>query len=150
MSEKGKKRNVVSKMIKIDGEMLRRAIYDRDLVPMNMSKEIGMNNSYVSHCIGEGSISPGSARMLEVMFGIKPEEYFWKEPEPEPEPVKEMDQMCLSGMLEEAKTCKEEFIQSDEFWKTLKMVITSAVYEAVSRTYNEPWKNETGAANAGN
>lgn len=142
MSEKGKKRNTVSKMIKIDGEMLRRAIYDRDLVPMNMSKEMGMNNSYVSHCIGEGSISPGSARMIEVMFGIKPEEYFYKEPEPEPEPV-----------VEEPAAEEPEVVipkVDEEFWERLNQTIYRAVYGALKRVYNEPYKPGSEAQNAGN
>lgn len=143
MSEKGKKRNVVSKMIKIDGEMLRRAIYDRDLVPMNMSKEMGMNNSYVSHCIGEGSISPGSARMLEVMFGIKPEEYFWKEPEPKPEPQNE-------AVAETVQKVNEALHLGDDFWIRLCRTINVAVYEAVHKAWNEPYKPGSEAQNAGN
>lgn len=139
MSEKGKKRNVVSKMIRIDGEKLRRAIYDRDLVPMNMSKEMGMNNSYVSHCIGEGSISPGSARMIEVMFGIKPEEYFWKE---EPEPVVE------EPAAEEPSVVMPK--ADEEFWERLNQTIYRAVYGALKRVYNEPYKPGSEATNAGN
>lgn len=142
MSEKGKKRNTVSKMIKIDGEMLRRAIYDRDLVPTNMSKEMGMNNCYVSHCIGEGSISPGSARMIEVMFGIKPEEYFWKEPEPEPEPVVE------EPAAEEPAVVMPKV--DEEFWERLNQTIYRAVYGALKRVYNEPYKPGSEAQNAGN
>lgn len=143
MSEKGKKRNVVSKMIKIDGEMLRRAIYDRNLVPMKMSQEMGMNNSYVSHCIGEGSISPGSARMLEVMFGIKPEEYFWKEPEPEPEPVVEEPTAEEPAAVVMPKV-------DEEFWERLNQTIYRAVYGALKRVYNEPYKPGSEGQNAGN
>ena len=139
MSEKGKKRNVVSKMIKIDGEMLRRAIYDRNLVPMNMSKEMGMNNSYVSHCIGEGSISPGSARMLEVMFGIKPEEYFWKEPEP-----------VMEVPATEERTAVVMPELNEEFWERLNQTIYRAVYGALKRVYNEPYKPGIEVQNAGN
>ena len=141
MSEKGKKRNTVSKMIRIDGEMLRRAIYDRDLVPMNMSKEMGMNNSYVSHCIGEGTISPGSARMLEVMFGIKPEEYFYKEPEPEPQ---------NEVVAETVQKVNEALRLSDDFWIRLCRTINVAVYEAVHKAWNEPYKPGSEAQNAGN
>ena len=141
MSEKGKKRNVVSKMIRIDGEMLRRAIYDRNLVPMNMSKEMGMNNSYVSHCIGEGSISPGSARMLEVMFGIKPEEYFYKEPEPEPQ---------NEAVAETVQKVNEALHLGDDFWIRLCRTINVAVYEAVHKAWNEPYKPGSEGQNAGN
>ena len=141
MSEKGKKRNVVSKMIRIDGEMLRRAIYDRDLVPTNMSKEMGMNNSYVSHCIGEGSISPGSARMLEVMFGIKPEEYFYKEPEPEPQ---------NEAVAETVQKVNEALHLGDDFWIRLCRTINVAVYEAVHKAWNEPYKPGSEGQNAGN
>lgn len=143
MSEKGKKRNVVSKMIKIDGEMLRRAIYDRDLVPMNMSKEMGMNNSYVSHCIGEGSISPGSARMIEVMFGTKPEEYFYREPEP----VKEEPENEIPVTEEPAVVMPKV---DEEFWERLNQTIYRAVYGALKRVYNEPYKPGSEAQNAGN
>lgn len=143
MSEKGKKRNVVSKMIKIDGEMLRRAIYDRNLVPMKMSQEMGMNNSYVSHCIGEGSISPGSARMLEVMFGIKPEEYFWKEPEP----VKEEPENEIPVTEEPAVVMPKV---DEEFWERLNQTIYRAVYGALKRVYNEPYKPGSEGQNAGN
>lgn len=142
MSEKGKKRNVVSKMIKIDGEMLRRAIYDRNLVPMKMSQEMGMNSCYISHCMGDGSISPGPARMLEVMFGIKPEEYFYKEPEPEPEPV-----------VEEPAAEEPEVVipkVDEEFWERLNQTIYRAVYGALKRVYNEPYKPGSEAQNAGN
>ena len=142
MSEKGKKRNTVSKMIRIDGEKLRRAIYDRDLVPMKISQEMGMNNSYVSHCIGEGTISPGSARMLEVMFGIKPEEYFWKEPEPEPEPV-------VDGHTTEEPAVVMPKVD-EEFWERLSQTIYRAVYGALKRVYNEPYKPGSEAQNAGN
>lgn len=138
MSEKGKKRNVVSKMIKIDGEKLRRAIYDRNLVPMKMSQEMGLNSCYVSHCMGEGTISPGSARMLEVMFGIKPEEYFWKEPEPEPEPVVEGPAAVVMPEVNE------------EFWERLNQTIYRAVYGALKRVYNEPYKPGSEVPNAGN
>lgn len=141
MSEKGKKRNTVSKMIKIDGEMLRRAIYDRDLVPMKMSQEMGMNNSYVSHCIGEGSISPGSARMLEVMFGIKPEEYFWKESEPEPQ---------NEAVAETVQQVNEALHLGDDFWIRLCRTINVAVYEAVHKAWNEPYKPGSEGKNAGN
>lgn len=141
MSEKGKKRNTVSKMIKIDGELLRRAIYDRNLVPMNMSKEMGMNNSYVSHCIGEGSISPGSARMLEVMFGIKPEEYFYKEPEPEPQ---------NEAVAETVQKVNEALHLGDDFWIRLCRTINVAVYEAVHKAWNEPYKPGSEGQNAGN
>ena len=142
MSEKGKKRNVVSKMIKIDGEMLRRAIYDKGLVPTKMSQEMGLNNCYISHCIGEGSISPGSARMIEVMFGIKPEEYFYKEPEPEPEPVVE------EPAAEEPAVVMPKV--DEEFWERLNQTIYSAVYGALKRVYNEPYKPGSEAQNAGN
>lgn len=142
MSEKGKKRNTVSKMIRIDGEKLRRAIYDRDLVPMKMSQEMGLNNCYISHCIGERSISPGSARMLEVMFGIKPEEYFWKEPEPEPEPVVE------GPTTEEPAVVMPKV--DEEFWERLNQTIYRAVYGALKRVYNEPYKPGSEAQNAGN
>ena len=141
MSEKGKKRNVVSKMIRIDGEMLRRAIYDRDLLPTNMSKEMGMNNSYVSHCIGEGQISPGSARMLEVMFGIKPEEYFYKEPEPEPQ---------NEAVAETVQKVNEALHLGDDFWIRLCRTINVAVYEAVHKAWNEPYKPGSEGQNAGN
>lgn len=142
MSENGKKRNVVSKMIRIDGEMLRRSIYDKGLVPTKMSQEMGMNNCYVSHCIGEGSISPGSARMIEVMFGIKPEEYFWKEPEPEPEPVVE------EPAAEEPAVVMPKV--DEEFWERLNQTIYRAVYGALKRVYNEPYKPGSEAQNAGN
>ena len=140
MSEKGKKRNVVSKMIKIDGELLRRAIYDRNLVPMKMSQEMGMNNCYISHCMGDGSISPGPARMLEVMFGIKPEEYFYKEPEPEPiveEPAAEEPAVVMPKV-------------DEEFWERLNQTIYRAVYGALKRVYNEPYKPGSEGQNAGN
>lgn len=143
MSEKGKKRNVVSKMIRIDGEMLRRAIYDRNLYPMKMSQEMGMNNSYASHCIGEGQISPGSARMLELMFGIKPEEYFWKEPEPEPEPQND-------AVAETVQKVNEALHLSDDFWIRLCRTINVAVYEAVHKAWNEPYKPGSEGQNAGN
>ena len=143
MSETKRKRNTTSKMIRIDGEMLRRAIYDRDLVPMNMSKEMGMNNSYVSHCIGEGTISPGSARMLEVMFGIKPEEYFYKEPEPEPEPQNQ-------AVAETVQKVNEALHLGDDFWIRLCRTINVAVYEAVHKAWNEPYKPGSEAQNAGN
>ena len=141
MSEKGKKRNTVSKMIKIDGELLRRAIYDRNLVPMKMSQEMGMNNSYVSHCIGEGQISPGSARMLEVMFGIKPEEYFYKEPEPEPQ---------NEAVAETVQKVNEALHLGDDFWIRLCRTINVAVYEAVHKAWNEPYKPGSEGQNAGN
>ena len=142
MSEKGKKRNTVSKMIKIDGEMLRRAIYDKGLVPTKMSQEMGLNNCYVSHCIGEESISPGSSRMLEVMFGIKPEEYFYKEPEPEPEPIVE------EPAAEEPAVVMPKV--DEEFWERLKQTIYRAVYGALKRVYNEPYKPGSEGQNAGN
>lgn len=141
MSEKGKKRNRASKMVRIDSEMLRRAIYDRDLYPMKMSQEMGMNNSYVSHCIGEGQISPGSARMLEVMFGIKPEEYFWKEPEPEPQ---------NEAIAETVQQVNEALHLGDDFWIRLCRTINVAVYEAVKKAWNEPYKPGSEAQNAGN
>lgn len=141
MSEKGKKRNTVSKMIRIDGEMLRRAIYDRNLVPMKMSQEMGLNSCYISHCIGEGSISPGSARMIEVMFGIKPEEYFWKEPEPEP---------VMEVPATEERTAVVMPELNEEFWERLNQTIYRAVYGALKRVYNEPYKPGIEAQNAGN
>ena len=143
MSEKGKKRNVVSKMIKIDGEKLRKAIYDNGLVPSTISKEIGFNTCYISHAYNEGAISPAASRMLDVVYGIKPEEYFWKEPEPELEPQNEV-------VDETVQQVNEALHLGDDFWIRLCRTIYVAVYEAVHKAWNEPYKPGSEAQNAGN
>lgn len=129
MSGNMRKRNVISKMIKINGEMLRKAIYDRGLVPSNISKEMGFNSCYISHAYNEGVISPAVYRMLDVLYGIKPEEYLWKDPEPaKEEPVTVGTTAAVMPDLNEA------------FWDRLNQTIYRAVYGALKRVYNEPYR----------
>ena len=130
-----------TKLIKIDGEKLRASVEKRGLKQTDVSRGIGWEGSYISHCVARNTITAASMRMLEVLYDIKPEEYEYREPEP----VKD----TFNCVQNELFVAKEEYIQSDEFWKTLRMVIKSAVYEAVSQTYNEPFKKNTEDGYAG-
>ena len=112
-----------NRMMKIDGKKLQRELAKRCLIQKDVSKEIGYEQAYLAHCIARGTMRENTVVMLEKIYGIPRDEYTVKEETP---------------VIEEEQTNEAVNAFDDEFWKTLRMVISSAVYEAVHRAWNEP------------
>lgn len=112
------------KMVKIDGKKLKSAIAERRLEAMKISEAIGYERAYMSHCIMRGTMRESTILTLEKIYGISRDEYVVKEEPP---------------VIEKEQTNEAVPAFDDEFWKTLRMVISSAVYEAVHRAWNEPY-----------
>lgn len=133
--------NRETRMRKIDGDKLKELLEEREINKRELSQEMGFEASYVGHAIGRGEMNAGGMRVLEILTGISPADYEWKEEEPEPvvEPVPE--EIC-----EEPETNSVKIdIGSDEFMDKLGKCIYHAVYGAVKKAWNEKvtmWKGE--------
>lgn len=110
-------------MVKIDGRKLQKELAKRRIKQMDVSKEMGYEQAYMTHCIARGTMRENTILMLEKIYGIPRDEYVVKE---EPPVIKKEQSIEATNGFD------------DEFWKTLRMVIASAVYEAVHRAWNEP------------
>lgn len=113
-----------NRMVKIDGKKLQKELAKRCLRQNDVSLEIGYEQAYLAHCIARGTLRENTILMLEKIYGIPRDEYVVKEEPP---------------VIEKEQTSEAVPAFDDEFWKTLRMVISSAVYEAVHRAWNEPY-----------
>ncbi len=128
-------------MIEFDGQKLKEEIYKRNKMVGSLAEELGFERSYISHAISRNTIKRGSLMVVCKMLDIPVEDVLKKE-----EPKKQDEEQ-----EEEQKTDKnvifsfpKMFMNEDEFWKTLRMVILSSVTEAVRTVWNEPY---TGTGN---
>lgn len=63
-----------SRMLHIDGEKLRRELDKRGLLQTEASRGVGCCDSYISVCIKTNGIARQTAKVLEVVYGIKTED----------------------------------------------------------------------------
>lgn len=82
---------------------------------------MGYNLSYIGNTVARNKIAPSGARMLEVLFNIRLEEY-----------AKKQD-ATVEDVVE--KTIKEETTAID--YDKLYQIIYAAVYDAVKRVWSE-------------
>jgi hypothetical protein len=70
--------------IKIDGKKLKDAIKSRGLTCEQVSLETGRGRTYIAYSVCTGIIAISETLLLDKLYGIKPSEYEYVEPEPEP------------------------------------------------------------------
>ena len=107
----------------IDSAALRGIIVSRGWNLSTFSESLGYNKSYLSHALSAGWLSMPAVKMLEAMYGIKYEDYAYKEKEKE-------------NNKQEAEV-KEENMPAGLDYGVLYEVINKAVYEAVKKAWSE-------------
>ena len=83
------------KTIEVDGEKLELALRVRNLLLAEASQEMGYNRQYLTKRIKGGGIPLATAKMLELKYGIKPEDQapYVAEQRAEEEPKSNMNEL---------------------------------------------------------
>lgn len=114
-----------STMIDIDGQKLKKIIYQKlGKTNSGLSREFGGGTTFFSNMIARNKMSKRTANALEIMYGIKPEQYMKEKKEELPE---------HAGLLEvkEAETLTYEDI---------KRAMVEAINEALPKAIIEAWR----------
>lgn len=109
--------------IKIDGDMLMRALAKRKLDPRSVGEEMGYNRSYLQDCYRRGNIGLRAVKALEKM-GIHQNDYEWIENEQKELPI-----------LAEGSPSKQEI--DKDFLTALYDIIKRAVKDAIREEREE-------------
>lgn len=111
--------------VPVDRERMYEAIKKRGLTSSEVSLALGYDKTYITSICGNGKMSLSAAKFLETLYHIMPEEYA---------PITE------KVVQKEVQIDKPIQVQSAIDYEKLGRVIASAVYEAVSKAWNEPVK----------
>ena len=106
--------------VKVDRERLYNSLKVRGLKAQTISTEMGFSKRYISNSMSRGYISASAAKLLETMYGIKPDEY---------EPIKSV---TVDNQIDTPP------LKLDIDYDKLAQVIYDAVYTAVKRA----WEND--------
>lgn len=107
-----------TKLVKIDGNTLKKCIEKRGLTCSKAARELGFNPNFINKAVADNQINQPAIKLLEAVFNIKPEEYEIKD---ESEPIE--------SKLEVAEPVID--------YEKLENVIYKAVYEAVSKAWKK-------------
>ena len=102
-------------MYPVDKAKLYRLLEKRNLTAKEVSIELGYSRFFLSNCAGRGVINTPSAKMLEKLFNIRPEDYA-------PDPTETETPQILEEMRE-----VRDLIDYDR----LERAIYAAVYQAI-------------------
>lgn len=120
--------------VKIDGGKLKAAIKAHGLVTADVAREFGFNYNYLSNAAYEGRLKQNVVILLEMVYGIKLDEYKYVEPEPapEPKPVPAPEPKSVEEKAEE----KEHVTGPIDYTQLYKTVFV-AMYRAIKRAIAE-------------
>lgn len=106
--------------IKIDGDMLMRALAKRKLDPRSVGEEMGYNRSYLQDCYRRGNIGMRAVKALEKM-GIHQNEYEWIENEQKELPL------LAQGQPDKGSDINKDILT--ELYDIIKRAVKDAIRE---------------------
>lgn len=72
-------KKVVDANIKIDGVKFRELVMKKGMTPAGVARKIGRGDAYLNRKIRQGYFNKSDILIIEAVFGIKLDDYVWKE-----------------------------------------------------------------------
>lgn len=107
--------------VEVDRDRLYNSLKVRGLVAQTISLEMGFSKWFIANSASRGHISASAAKLLETMYGIKPDEY-----------------MPIKAMVKDNPVDTQLQVKFEIDYDKLSSVIYDAVYTAVKRA----WEND--------
>ena len=85
----------------VDGTKFNALIRKRGLSAQEISRDLGRSEAYIKSAVANGKIQATAAQLIEVKYGIKPEDYA-----PAPGPAERPDEAAFSAEELERIVCK--------------------------------------------
>ena len=129
-------RKKVTDTVRVDGEKLKQAIADHNLIGTELSEKIGYAKGYLSR-FTSGAVTEMPTRVATLLdlVGIHLDEYKYEEPEPQDDPlpwdIGEFEERLLSA----PSTVVLSGETIEELCKAMHETIYSAVYEAMKKVW---------------
>lgn len=101
----------IKNIVRVDAKKFKAATKKRGLKYVTMCRELSLCDVYLSQAIGRGWIPQRVAKMLEIKWNIKPEEYEAEEPkqeEPNPTEAPSSDSVATMTKAELAEMIRRE------------------------------------------
>lgn len=127
----------MTETVRIDGEKLKQAIADHNLIGTELSEKIGYAKGYLSR-FTSGAVEDMPTRVATLLdlCGIHLDEYKWVEPEPEPQ-----DEWDIADFADKLIAAPSTVVLSSEsiteLCNAMHGIIYDAVYNAVDKTLRE-------------
>lgn len=98
--------------VKINADRLGEIIKDKGLTYVDFSEQMGHSKNWFHNIKKAGCISQGSLKMIETLFGIKPERFVVKDNEPEPK----QDENPVMFMIEMLQRIDARLTKLEKAW----------------------------------